>query len=74
MTLQWNLEAALLTMEEGDSFFIPTLNTKSLSASLRHLAKKAGVPVIVRDAVSEGAIGVRTWRVSPVNVDSDSQE
>ena len=50
-------------MDVGESFFIPCLKPASLIYTIKTLSKLAGVRVEVRNAVKEGVLGVRTWRM-----------
>lgn len=61
--LNWDFEEALLRMSPGDSFFIPTLEAPSLMRKISGAAKRLGVNVMCKEAIHEGALGVRTWHV-----------
>jgi hypothetical protein len=51
------------SMQVGDSFFIPSIQTGPLIFSLERGAKKAGVRVKTQVVVEDKLMGVRTWRV-----------
>lgn len=61
--IQWDFEKALMCMEVGESFFIPTLLTPTmLAGKLRPLAKEAGIKIRCREEVVCGVLGVRVYR------------
>lgn len=74
--LKWNIESALLSMVVGDSFFVPTIEHDLLAATIRRVAHRENIPVAVRIALSDGATGVRVWRVEkqPDDVDTETAE
>ena len=63
--ITWNIEEALLRMEVGDSFFVPTLSQNRQRAAIYGAAKRVGVAVIARNTLYDGVLGVRAWRVLP---------
>ena len=61
--IEWDFEKALMCMEVGESFFIPTLQTPTmLAAKLRPLAKEVKVKIRCREEVVCGVLGVRVYR------------
>lgn len=72
--INWDYEEALLRMQVGDSFFVPTLAPAALAATIRATARREGLAVICREAVHESALGVRTWRVLASAVDTTPDE
>lgn len=65
MSLEWNYGEALMRLEVGDSFFVPTLNPEEVRSRIYDIAKKQGIPIVCRQALSLEVLGLRTWRVEP---------
>lgn len=61
--LSWDYEEALMRMQVGDSFFIPTLRPAALALSIHAAARREGLTVACKEAMSQGALGIRTWRL-----------
>lgn len=49
-------------MEQGDSFFIPTLEPSRVSKEIKTVAKDLKVKVRVKGTVYDNIIGLRIWR------------
>jgi len=61
--VKWDFDKALMCMEVGESFFIPTLLTpQMLAGKLRPITKEVGVRVKCREEVVCGVLGVRVYR------------
>lgn len=65
MALEWNIDEVVARMKIGDSFFVPTLNPQQVILAAQHAAAAAGISITYRRAMSEGVMGVRTWRIDP---------
>lgn len=69
MSVTWLYKDALAGMSVMDSFFIPTLAPMKLAKDIRKEAEILGITVQCHEALCEGALGLRTWRV-PDEVDT----
>lgn len=63
MPVNWMYRDALGGMKVLDSFFIPTLAPAKLAKEIRKEAELLGVNVKCHEALCEGALGLRTWRL-----------
>ncbi len=72
--LQWDYKTVLLTMEVGESFFIPTLDATATANTVRKFAEMTGTKIACRQALCEGAYGVRVWRVNDEPLDLHPDE
>jgi hypothetical protein len=65
--VDWDVDTAVAGMRPGDSFFVPTLNPKADMRSIYAAAKRFGAVVTCKEAIKEGVLGVRTWKLSDVD-------
>lgn len=61
--LEWDIREALMRMQVGDSFFIPTLTPMKLRFQVLVLSRKVGIKVTCKEALSVGVYGLRVWRL-----------
>jgi|694.fasta_scaffold05241_2 hypothetical protein len=71
--IKWDYEEALLRLQVGDSFFIPTLKPAAMAVSIHAAAKREGLTVTCKEAINQGALGIRTWRLKD-KVDTQASE
>lgn len=73
MAVNWLYKDALAGMCVMDSFFIPTLTPAKLAKDIRKEAEALGVTVKCQEALCEGALGLRTWRLPDAPVDTHEE-
>ena len=51
-------------MEFGMSVFVPTLNTRNITAQARTIAERRGIKVKAQSCIEPPYFGVRIWRTA----------
>ncbi len=52
----------LVQMNQGDSFFIPTLEPKKITKEVKLKAKELQIKVIIKSCIYDEILGLRVWR------------
>lgn len=52
----------LVQMNQGDSFFIPTLEPKKITKEIKLKAKELQIKVIIKSCIYDEILGLRVWR------------
>ena len=52
----------LVQMNQGDSFFIPTLEPKKITKEVKLKAKEFQIKVIIKSCIYDEILGLRVWR------------
>ena len=52
----------LVQMNQGDSFFIPTLEPKKITKEVKLKTKELQIKVIIKSCIYDEILGLRVWR------------
>tara|TARA_R100001510_G_C7624694_1_gene184787 strand:- start:796 stop:987 length:192 start_codon:yes stop_codon:yes gene_type:complete len=58
-----NWKYPFLSMKNGESFFVPTLEPDSITKEVKKIAKQDEVKIRIKSVVYDNILGVRVWRI-----------